>query len=91
MELYIKIDDVIGYQVILFVNEYLYSMIFMFLLESIYVLGLERFRVFEVIFWSVWESDELVGCGVFKELDSWYGEIKLMCMFVFYLRKGVVK
>lgn len=53
-----------------------------FLLESVYVFDFEFLCVFEIIFWMVWEGDEFLGCGVFKEFDEMYGEVKLMCILM---------
>ena len=31
-----------------------------------------------VTFWSIWDSDDLAGCGALKELDPTHGELKSM-------------
>ena len=46
--------------------------------ESVHALDLDGLRARNVTFWSVWDNDQLVGCGALKELDSRHGEVKSM-------------
>ena len=46
--------------------------------ESVHALDLEKLKRPEITFWSIWNGDELVGCGALKELDSTHAEIKSM-------------
>lgn len=46
--------------------------------ESIHALDLDGLRTRNVTFWSIWDSDQLVGCGALKELDPNHGEVKSM-------------
>lgn len=46
--------------------------------ESIHALDHDALRAPEVSFWSVWDGDELLGCGALKQLDARHGEIKSM-------------
>jgi putative acetyltransferase len=41
-----------------------------------------------VTFWSIWEEDELLGCGALKQHDAELGEIKSMRTHADHLRKG---
>jgi putative acetyltransferase len=59
--------------------------------ESVHALNLEGLKKPEITFWSVWDQDELVGCGALKELDSQHGELKSMRTSSLHLRKGVAK
>ena len=59
--------------------------------ESIHTMGLESLRQPDITFWSVWEHDELLGCGALKELASQHGEIKSMRTASTHLRRGVAK
>jgi len=59
--------------------------------ESIHALDLDGLRAADVTFWSVWDGDELMGCGALKELDSFHGEIKSMRTATAHLRKGVAR
>ena len=56
--------------------------------ESVHALPIEGLRSPDITFWSVWENDELLGCGAL-ELDSQHGEIKSMRTASAHLRKGV--
>ena len=57
--------------------------------ESIHALDIDALRQPDVTFWSVWEEDELIGCGALKELSAKEGEIKSMRTGKKHLRKGV--
>lgn len=46
--------------------------------ESVHALDLEKLKQSEITFWSIWNGDELVGCGALKELDPSHAEIKSM-------------
>ncbi|MEM9907520.1 MAG: GNAT family N-acetyltransferase [Cyanobacteria bacterium P01_D01_bin.44] len=46
--------------------------------ESVHALDLGALRARNITFWSGWQGDALVGCGVLKELDASSGEIKSM-------------
>jgi putative acetyltransferase len=52
-------------------------------------LNIDGLRQPEITFWSVWEGQELVGCGALKELDAGHAEIKSMRTAKAHLRKGV--
>jgi putative acetyltransferase len=87
----IKIDDLTGSEVTELVEKHLQGMAEHSPPESVHALNLEGLRKPEITFWSVWEQDELVGCGALKELDGQHGEIKSMRTSSSYLRKGVAK
>ncbi|AOH54909.1 GNAT family N-acetyltransferase [Peribacillus muralis] len=87
----IKIDDLTGSEVIALVSEHLHGMTLHSPPESIHALNLEALRKPEITFWSVWEGDQLVGCGALKEIDRQHGEIKSMRTSSSHLRKGVAK
>lgn len=57
--------------------------------ESIHALDLDRLRVPEITFWSVWFGESLVGCGALKELAPDHGEIKSMHTAAAHRGKGV--
>lgn len=57
--------------------------------ESCHVLDLEALRAPDITFWSVWEDEELAGCGALKALDATHGEIKSMRTASTHLRRGV--
>lgn len=57
--------------------------------ESVHALDLEALGAPDVTLWSVWENDELLGCGALKALDPIHGEIKSMRTADKHLRRGV--
>lgn len=57
--------------------------------ESIHALDLAGLSAPEITFWSVWEREDLLGCGALKELDPHHGEIKSMRTATRHLGKGV--
>ncbi|MDE1465402.1 GNAT family N-acetyltransferase [Spartinivicinus poritis] len=85
----IKIDDLSGTAVQTLLNEHLQHMFENSPPESIHALNLDGLLQPDVTFWSIWEGNELAGCGALKELDSRHGEIKSMRTASSHLRKGV--
>ncbi len=57
--------------------------------ESCHALDVNGLCSADVTFWTVWEGDELLGCGALLELDRRHGEIKSMRTARTHLRKGV--
>ena len=57
--------------------------------ESIHALDHEGLRSPNVTFWTIWDDDELAGCGALHELDAAHGEIKSMRTAQAHLRRGV--
>ena len=45
---------------------------------SAHALDLSGLRAPEVMFWSAWEGEELLGVGALKRLDAEHGEVKSM-------------
>ncbi|MFF3023152.1 GNAT family N-acetyltransferase [Gottfriedia sp. NPDC057948] len=87
----IKVDDLTGTEVANLISEHLQGMTQHSPLESIHALNLEGLKKSEITFWSVWEQNELVGCGALKELDPLHGEVKSMRTSSAHLRKGVAR
>ncbi|MEI5909315.1 GNAT family N-acetyltransferase [Bacillus spongiae] len=87
----IKIDDLTGHDVIKLVGEHLQGMGVHSPPESIHALNLEELKKPDITFWSVWEEEQLMGCGALKELDDQHGEIKSMRTSSLHLRKGVAR
>ena len=85
----IELDDLTRPQVQALLQEHLDNMYELSPPESVHALDLSKLRVPEISFWTVWEGDELLGCGALKELDSQHGEIKSMRTVSAHLRKGV--
>lgn len=57
--------------------------------ESVHALDIDELRASEVTFWTVWDGDDLLGCGALKELDDTHAEIKSMRTADEHLGKGV--
>ena len=57
--------------------------------ESVHALDIDSLRSPDITFWSVWDEEELVGCGALKELDATSGEIKSMRTHPVARRRGV--
>lgn len=87
----IRRDDIIDRAVIDLLEEHLRCMALASPPESIHALNLGGLRKPDVTFWTIWNGDELAGCGALKELDSGHGEIKSMRTAYAYQGKGIAK
>jgi len=87
----IRVDDLTGDKVKALIMEHLQGMFENSPSESVHALNLDGLKKPEITFWTVWEQDELLGCGALKELDATHGEIKSMRTASAHLRKGVAK
>jgi putative acetyltransferase len=85
----IKEDDLSGTAVAKLLREHLQSLSAISPPESMHALKIDALRKPEITVWSVWEGEELVGCGALKELDTQHAEIKSMRTAAAHLRKGV--
>jgi putative acetyltransferase len=74
----IEIDDLTRSEVHALLNEHLANMYELSPPESVHALDLAKLRTPDITFWTVWEDDELVGCGALKELTPTHGEVKSM-------------
>lgn len=57
--------------------------------ESIHALDLAGLTAPAVTFWTVWQEEQLMGCGALQQLDQHSGEIKSMRTASAHLGKGV--
>ena len=87
--MHIREDDLTGERIIAFLQEHLVNMHEVSPPESIHALDLAGLRAPDVTFWSVWEGEELLGCGALKALDSETGEVKSMRTVAAHRGKGV--
>ena len=85
----IEVDDLSRPAVTRLLQEHLRSLSAISPPESMHGLNIDALRRPEVTFWSVWEGEELLGCGALKELDAQHAEIKSMRTAPAHLRKGV--
>ena len=57
--------------------------------DSVHTLDLDRLRTPDLRFWSVWEGEEVLGCGALRELDRRHGELKSMRTAAEHRGRGV--
>jgi putative acetyltransferase len=74
----IELDDLTRPAVLALLDEHLANMHQLSPRESVHALDVSRLRQPAITFWTVWEGDELLGCGALKELTSTHGEVKSM-------------
>jgi len=55
---------------------------------STHVLDIEGLKDPSIKFWSMWENDELIGCGALKFLDKEHGEFKSIRLANKFRKKG---
>lgn len=91
MNFKIRPDDLRGSEIIRLLEEHLEHMHEITPPESIHALDLDGLRLPEITFWSVWEADDLLGCGALKELSVKAGEVKSMRVKKAHRGKGVAK
>jgi putative acetyltransferase len=82
-------DDLTGDAIIALLHEHLTDMRSISPPESSHALDLDGLRAADITFWTLWEGDDLLGCGALKELDSQTGEIKSMRTANVHRSKGV--
>jgi putative acetyltransferase len=87
----IELDDLSRPEIAELLKEHRASMFVHSPPESVHALPIEGLRSPDITFWSVWENDELLGCGALKELDAEHGEIKSMRTASAHARKGVAR
>jgi putative acetyltransferase len=56
--------------------------------DSCHFLDFDGLKGPGVTFWSIWDGDDLAGCGALKQHDAALGEIKSMRTHTDHLRKG---
>lgn len=78
MPLTIKRDDLSGAPIRALLQEHLLHMHSLSPPESVHALDLSGLKAPAVTFWTIWDGDELVGCGALKALDARHGEVKSM-------------
>ena len=55
---------------------------------STHVLDIEGLKNKTIKFWSLWEDDQLIGCGALKFLDEEHGEFKSIRLADKFRKKG---
>ena len=56
---------------------------------STHVLDIAGLRVQSIKFWSLWENNELIGCGALKFLEENHGEFKSIRVADAFKKKGI--
>ena len=56
---------------------------------SCHAFDVDKLRAPDVTFWSVWQGEEIAGCGALKRLDARRGELKSMRVADAFLGRGV--
>jgi putative acetyltransferase len=74
----IVVDDLSGPEIAAFLEEHVQNMREITPPESKHALDLAGLRHPDVIFWSVYDGDTLIGCGALKRLDAGHAELKSM-------------
>lgn len=85
----IREDDLEGAEIIALLQEHVQSMREISPPESAHTLDLQELRKADITFWSIWQEQELLGCGALKALDAQHGEIKSMRSAAKHTRQGV--
>ncbi|WP_339723505.1 GNAT family N-acetyltransferase [uncultured Paraglaciecola sp.] len=85
----IQIDDLTHPKVVELLQQHLDDMYATSPAESVHALDLEKLRQPDITFWTVWQQQDLLGCGALKALSSQHAEIKSMRTSRQHLRKGV--
>lgn len=78
LAMHIERDDLTRPQVHALLEEHLANMHELSPAECVFALDLNKLRVPEISFWTVWDEGELLGCGALKALSPTAGEIKSM-------------
>ncbi len=85
----VKVDDLRGSEIAALLNEHLQDMNAVSPPESKHALDLEGLRQPDITFWTVWEGEQLAGCGALKELSAEHGEIKAMRTAAGFRHRGM--
>lgn len=87
----IELDDLTHPKVAELLQEHLDDMFATSPAESVHALDLEKLRRPDIIFWTGWQHQNLLGCGALKTLSAQEAELKSMRTSRLHLRKGVAR
>ncbi|WP_067573126.1 GNAT family N-acetyltransferase [Nocardia acidivorans] len=85
----IVVDDLSGAEVIGLLEAHVAEMAANSPADSMHALDVEALRKPNMTAWSVWDGEELAGCGALEEHDPGFGEIKSMRMTEAFRGRGV--
>lgn len=74
----IRIDDLRGPEIKALLEEHLRHMHELSPPESVHALDLDKLRQPDITFWTIWDGEQLMGCGALKQLSDTEGELKSM-------------
>jgi putative acetyltransferase len=84
----IKPDDLSGPEIRALLEVHFAGMLANSPEGSCHFLDFDGLNAPDVSFWSIWDGNDLMGCGALKELSGAEGEIKSMRTAEAHLRKG---
>jgi len=87
----IRLDDLRGPEVARLLEEHLQDMFASSPPESVHALDLHKLRQPDISFWTLWEQDQLAGCGALKQITAEHGELKSMRTAQAFRRRGVAR
>lgn len=82
-------DDLSGEEIQALLRAHAEGMMANSPLGACHYLDLTGLQVPEITVWSLWDGDQLAGCGALREIDSTHGEVKSMRTAEEHLGKGV--
>ncbi|BFM50703.1 GNAT family N-acetyltransferase [Marinomonas sp. THO17] len=74
----IRLDDLNGAEIKRLLQEHLDDMYDASPAKSVHALDLSALKQADIRLWTVWQNDQLLGCGALKTHNSEEGEIKSM-------------
>jgi putative acetyltransferase len=83
----IKVDDLTGPEIADLLRNYLQDV--NALAEETHALDLEGLRQPGITVWTIWNGNEIAGCGALKELEAHHVELKSVYISTRFLRSGV--
>ena len=88
----IKRDDLRGPEIAQLLQQHLDEMHLHSPPESVHALDLTALRHPNILFWTAWDAEQLMGCGALRLLEEkGHGEIKSMRTSDHYKRQGVAQ
>lgn len=85
----ITLDDLTGPEIAALLQEHLDDMRATSPPESVHALDLDGLRQPNIRFWTLWDGNNLAGCGALKWLDAEHAEIKSMRTATPYKQQGI--
>jgi putative acetyltransferase len=85
----IRIDNLEGPEIAALIEEHIRDMRSISPPESKHALDLDGLKKPEITFWTVWDANQLIGCGAIKHLDADHAELKSMRTANAHRGKGV--